>query len=174
MRFCPEKNLFISCLSVSYPFFNQVGGKARGPQYLLCKWCLISSVFSTLHVDSSCTERLHFSVQTRNSAVLLPPWGRGSHPEEIEHLGSACYLNGMQSCVSSSLLPLPLEMNYGAKSWAPGDPGCFPVASLGFSVPGSATSNVTYTFCFSVSRCCRYYLFFPSCPYDFKKRSLLL
>lgn len=83
--------------------FNQVGGKAGGPQYLLCERCLISSVFSTLHMDSSCTERVHFSLQTRNSRVLLPPRGRCSHPEEIEHLGSTCYLNRMQSCVSSSL-----------------------------------------------------------------------
>lgn len=31
-----------------------------------------------------------------------------------------------------------------------GDAGCFPIASLGFSVPGSAVSNVTYTFFFQL------------------------
>lgn len=114
--------------------FNQVGGEAGGPQYLLCEWCLISSVVSTLHMDSSCKETLPFSQQTGSSRVLPPPWGRCSPPEETEHLGSPCCLNRTRSCVSSSLLPLPPEIFMVPSLELLGGPRCFPIASLRFSV----------------------------------------
>lgn len=111
----PEKNLSISCLSVFYSLYNQVGGKAGGPQYH-CKQSLMSGLFRTPSADSSGPRPC--ILPRGEEASRLPPPGGGAVIRPGTGSGLHLLLKYSSILLSSLFLPLPSEINYAANSRA--------------------------------------------------------